>query len=69
LRIHCLWQGVAIVLVENLVMLAFGIVCVPRFGAAGMALAYLLASVVLPVWLLPRLMSRQIRLISELAAT
>jgi O-antigen/teichoic acid export membrane protein len=63
-----IWHVAGIVLAENVLMLAFGMFFVPRFGAAGMALAYLTASAVLPAWLLPRLMSAEIRRISVLPA-
>jgi O-antigen/teichoic acid export membrane protein len=53
-----IWRIAAVLCTENLLMLGFGLVLVPRLGAAGMALAYLSASVALPVWLLPRLMER-----------
>jgi len=61
-----IWYVAVMILIENILMLAFGILCVPRFGAAGMALAYLLASAALPVWLLPRLMSQQMRRLANL---
>lgn len=51
-----IWQAASVVLVENLLMLLLGVVLVPRLGAAGMALAYLLASALLPAWLLPQIM-------------
>ena len=60
-----IWKIALVVLAENLLMLLFGIVMVPRLGASGMALAYLSASVVLPAWLLPGMMQRAIRRISD----
>jgi hypothetical protein len=51
-----IWRATSVLLAENLLMLLFAVLLVPYLGAAGMALAYLLASLVLPVWLLPRLM-------------
>jgi O-antigen/teichoic acid export membrane protein len=62
---HGIWKLAMIALAENLLMLLFGIVLVPRLGASGMALAYLSASVVLPAWLLPQLMKRGLRRISD----
>ena len=53
-----IWRVALVLLVEALLMLLFGILMVPRLGATGMALAYLSASLVLPAWLLPRMMNR-----------
>jgi O-antigen/teichoic acid export membrane protein len=58
------WRAAAVLLVENILMLLFGVVLVPHLGAAGMALSYLAASLVLPVWLLPRLMRQELERIS-----
>jgi hypothetical protein len=55
-----IWRAAVVLLAENLLMLLFALLLVPHLGAAGMALAYLAASVVLPVWLLPRLMQREL---------
>jgi O-antigen/teichoic acid export membrane protein len=55
---NVIWQVVVVLIIENLLMLILGIVFVPYLGVSGMALAYLAASLVLPVWLLPRLMSK-----------
>jgi O-antigen/teichoic acid export membrane protein len=55
-----IWKITVILLVENLLMLIFGAVLAPSFGPAGMAIAYLAASVSLPVWLLPRMMHKAI---------
>jgi O-antigen/teichoic acid export membrane protein len=55
-----IWKIAVIVLGENLLMLIFGAVLAPSFGPAGMAVAYLAASVCLPVWLLPRMMRKAI---------
>ena len=55
-----IWRAALVLLAENLLMLLFALALVPHLGAAGMALAYLAASVVLPVWLLPRLMQREL---------
>ena len=62
---HGRWQAAAVLTIQNVLMILFGIVLVPHFGAAGMAVAYLAASVVLPVWLLPRLMNRRLQAISD----
>jgi O-antigen/teichoic acid export membrane protein len=61
---NAIWKIAVVQFAENVLMLLFGIILTPRFGATGMALAYLLASVLLPVWLLPRLMQRQLQEIS-----
>jgi O-antigen/teichoic acid export membrane protein len=66
---HGIWKVAVVALAENLLMLVFGILMVPLWGAAGMALAYLAASAVLPAWLLPRMMSTAIRGISRQAST
>ena len=55
-----IWRAAAVLLAENVLMLLFALALVPHLGAAGMALAYLAASAVLPVWLLPRLMQREL---------
>ena len=52
-----IWKVAAVQLLENLLMILMGVILAPRFGPVGMALAYLLASVLLPVWILPRMMS------------
>lgn len=49
-----------IAVLENVLVLGFGLLLVPRLGASGMALAYLAASLALPAWLLPRLMKSAI---------
>ena len=64
-----MWKVAIVVLAENVLMLLFGIVMVPRLGAAGMALAYLCASLVLPVWLLPRMWRGALRRISNTLST
>jgi O-antigen/teichoic acid export membrane protein len=53
-----IWTIAAIVLAENFLMLLYGALLSPSFGATGMAAAYLAASVCLPAWLLPRLMKK-----------
>ena len=45
---------------ENVIMVIISIALVPRLGATGMALGYLFASVLLPVWLLPRLFKTEL---------
>jgi len=52
------WNVAALVIVENLTMLGFGWLAVPHFGAEGMACAYLAASVVIPAWILPRILGK-----------
>ncbi len=61
---NVIWQVVAVLILENLLMIILGVVLVPHLGVPGMALAYLAASLVLPVWFLPRLMNRVIDKIS-----
>jgi O-antigen/teichoic acid export membrane protein len=56
-----IWKVALVVFAEKLLIWLFGIVLVPRMGAAGMALAYLSASIVLPAWLLPGMMRRALR--------
>jgi O-antigen/teichoic acid export membrane protein len=51
------WTVAGLVLVENLSMLVLGMVIVPHMGASGMAVAYLLASALLPAWILPHILS------------
>jgi O-antigen/teichoic acid export membrane protein len=60
-----IWRIAVIALAENFLMVLFGALLVPRLGAAGMALAYLAASVSLPVWALPRLMKQAIDRVSH----
>lgn len=55
-----IWRIAIVGLCENLLMMILGFLLVPRLGAAGMALAYLVASIALPVWLLPRMMKARI---------
>ncbi len=55
-----IWKLALILLAENLLMLLFGALLTPPLGALGMALAYLAASLCLPAWLLPRMMTRAI---------
>lgn len=59
------WSVAAVLLFENLLMILFGLLLAPRLGATGMALAYLLASVALPLWLLPRLMARSLNYVAD----
>lgn len=60
-----IWKVAGVALAENIVMILAGVVLVPHLGASGMGLAYLLASVLLPTWLLPRMMSDAISGISH----
>jgi O-antigen/teichoic acid export membrane protein len=60
-----IWRVTMIAFVEKILLIVLSLVLVPRLGAAGMALAYLFASLLLPVWLLPRLMKKTIREISS----
>ena len=60
-----IWRVAMIALSENVLLIVLSLVLVPRLGAAGMAFAYLFASLLLPVWLLPRLMKQTIREISS----
>jgi hypothetical protein len=53
------WSVAALVIIENLTMLGLGCLAVPHFGAQGMACAYLLASVVMPAWILPRILRKR----------
>jgi O-antigen/teichoic acid export membrane protein len=59
-----IWKVVIVAIGENLLMVTFGVLIVPHLGAAGMLLAYLSASVILPSWLLPRVMSATIKQLS-----
>jgi len=56
-----IWRVAAVALCENLLMLVLSIILVPRLGASGMAFSYLFASLLLPAWLLPCLMSASFR--------
>jgi hypothetical protein len=60
-----IWRVAMIAFSENVLLILLSLLLVPRLGAGGMALAYLLASLLLPVWLLPRLMKQTIREISS----
>jgi O-antigen/teichoic acid export membrane protein len=60
-----IWRVAMVAFSENVLLLLLSLVLVPRLGAAGMALAYLFASLLLPVWFLPKLMSQTIREISS----
>jgi O-antigen/teichoic acid export membrane protein len=59
-----IWRVAAVAFVENALLILFALLLVPRYGGLGMGLAYLAASLVLPVWLLPQLMKRTIREVS-----
>jgi O-antigen/teichoic acid export membrane protein len=60
-----IWRVAIVALFENVLLLVLSLLLVPRLGAAGMALSYLSASLLLPVWLLPQLMKKTIREISS----
>lgn len=53
-----IWRIAGIVLAENCLMIACGAILAPRLGASGMALGYLLAALLLPAWLLPRVFAK-----------
>jgi O-antigen/teichoic acid export membrane protein len=61
---HSIWKVAYVALSENLIMLLLGMLLAPHFGAQGMGLAYLFASILLPVWLLPRMWSGAIEKVS-----
>jgi O-antigen/teichoic acid export membrane protein len=54
------WSVAALVMIENLAMVGIGRIVIPHYGALGMAGAYLLASVMIPAWVLPRMLRRQL---------
>ena len=62
------WSVAALVAVENLTMLLLGRLAIPHFGAQGMAAAYLLASVLLPAWILPRILRKRLAETTLMAA-
>ena len=55
------WVVTGIIGLENALMLVFGVILVPLWGAMGMACSYLLASLVGPAWVLPRILSKRLR--------
>lgn len=57
-----IWTVACLVIVENMVMLVIGGFAVPHFGAVGMAAAYLAASLVIPAWVLPRILRKRMAL-------
>jgi O-antigen/teichoic acid export membrane protein len=59
------WAVAGLVLLENSMMLAFGTIFVPRWGAIGMAGAYLVASIVVPAWLLPCILGGRLTELKE----
>jgi O-antigen/teichoic acid export membrane protein len=63
--LQSIWKVAVMIFLENTLMAGFGVILVPHLGPSGMALAYLLASLILPSWLLPRMLSRAIDRISE----
>jgi O-antigen/teichoic acid export membrane protein len=64
-----IWPVALILMSENILLLLFALILVPHLGGAGMALAYLLASLVLPAWLLPTRFKSTMRAISSPAKT
>lgn len=64
-----IWRVAVVILCERTLLIVFGIILVPKLGGAGMALSYLLASLVLPAWVLPRLMKSEIKRIANTAAS
>ena len=64
-----IWRVALILISENLILLLSSLFLVPLFGGVGMALAYLLASLVLPAWLLPQLMKITMRALSRSVGT
>jgi O-antigen/teichoic acid export membrane protein len=54
------WVVTGIIGLENALMLLFGVLLVPLWGAMGMACSYLFASLVGPVWALPRILSTRL---------
>jgi len=64
-----IWRVALILISENVILLLSSLFLVPLFGGVGMALAYLLASLVLPAWLLPQLMKRTMRALSSSVGT
>ena len=66
-----IWQVAGVAIAENILMVSLALLLVPRFGSFGMGLAYLLASLLLPSWILPRMMLKaipQMSLGSEITA-
>jgi O-antigen/teichoic acid export membrane protein len=55
-----IWTISAVNVAENFLMLGLGIILASRYGALGMVGGYLLASVLLPFWLLPRVFGNRI---------
>lgn len=58
------WGVAALVMFENLLMLGIGRAAVPHYGTLGMAGAYLLASVIVPAWVLPRVLKKRLAAVS-----
>jgi O-antigen/teichoic acid export membrane protein len=54
------WIVAGLIFLENCTMVVFGAALVPRWGGVGMAAGYLLASLVLPAWILPRILKARI---------
>lgn len=62
------WTAAALIFVENLMMLALGAAVIPHFGVSGLAFAYLLASLLVPVWLLPWILKNRMEQIVDVEA-
>lgn len=55
------WRLAGVMAAENGLMLGLALLFAPCLGATGMALAYLVSSACLPLWLLPIMMRRTLR--------
>jgi O-antigen/teichoic acid export membrane protein len=56
-----IWQVAGVMVAENILMVVLALLLVPRFGSSGMGLAYLLASLLVPSWILPRMLAKTLR--------
>ncbi len=54
------WSVAALLVVENLTVIVLGRFAIPHYGALGMAAAYLLAGLMIPAWILPLLLRKQL---------
>jgi O-antigen/teichoic acid export membrane protein len=64
-----IWSISLVIFAENLLMVVLGLVFTSRWGATGMVSGYLLASLLLPFWLLPLMLSTRIKRIDVELAT
>ncbi|WP_263409886.1 lipopolysaccharide biosynthesis protein [Terriglobus tenax] len=55
------WSIASLLITENIIMIGCGVLLVPRFHETGMAAAYLIASIALPAWLLPKLLDASLK--------